>query len=142
MNNEDDFYAFDGAPAPASAPAPRQNRNRKNRPRNRVPEHAPQPQDRLPKRLPQQAEVEDAELRITVFGEEFRVRRSEMQDNWAFFAAQAVNNLPGMTVQTLGQAGFIRFCQSAQAAGMKPVDAVKELWEVIGREAGVGDSGN
>ncbi|NKT17581.1 hypothetical protein GS688_07705 [Rhodococcus hoagii] len=148
-NDFDDFDEFDHEPAPRERPRPNSNGGRKKRQReNRgragttIPAHAPAPQDRLPKKPAQQSEVEDVELQITVFGEEFRVRRGALQDDWAFFQAQAVGNLPAMTVQVLGRTGFARFCLAAQAEGMKPIDAIKTLWDLIGQEVGVGDSGN
>ncbi|RDI13447.1 hypothetical protein DEU38_13422 [Rhodococcus sp. AG1013] len=111
----------------------------------RIPASAPRPQDRKPKKpkkLAQQAEVEDVEIIVTAFGDEFRIRRSALQDNWQFFAASAVGNIPGMLVQVLGQQGFVTFCQRAMEAGKKPTEAAREMWDLIGEELGTGGSGN
>ncbi|MGF7125011.1 hypothetical protein [Rhodococcus sp. BE178] len=114
----------------------------------RIPANAPRPQDRKPKKpkkpkkLAQQAEVEDVEIIVTAFGDEFRIRRSALQDNWQFFAASAVGNIPGMLVQVLGQQGFVTFCQRAMEAGKKPTEAAREMWDLVGEELGTGGSGN
>ncbi|RVW06224.1 hypothetical protein [Rhodococcus spongiicola] len=135
-----DFDAFDD-----NTPGPQRGNNggkRGKKRRNNIPEHAPAPQDRPPKKSPQQAEAEDIEIRITAFDDEFRIRRSELQDNWQFFAASAVGNVPGMLVQLLGRDGFVLFCQRAMEAGKTPGEATKEMWDLIAQEVGVGDLGN
>lgn len=134
----DESDAADAAPAQAT----RVRGKKAKRAGSRIPDHAPRPQDRQPKKLPQQAEAEDAEIVITAFGAEYRVRRSALQDDWRFFAASASGNLPGMLHAILGQRQFAAFCGAAAEAGMKPMTAAVELMNTIGAELGVGDSGN
>ena len=107
-----------------------------------APAHAPKPKDRQSKKSAQQDEAEDSEIVITAFGDEFRVRRSSLQDNWRFFAAAAVGNLPSMLASMLGNAQFARFCQKAMEDGMKPNQAATEMMNLISKEMGVTDSGN
>lgn len=124
---------------------PKPNRaQRRGRRRSGItaPASAPKPKDRQSKKSAQQNEAEDSEIVITAFGEEFRVRRSSLQDNWKFFAAAAVGNLPSMLASMLGNQQFVRFCQKAMEDGMKPNEAASEMMNLISKEMGVTDSGN
>ncbi|MCQ4119887.1 hypothetical protein [Rhodococcus tibetensis] len=120
--------------------------NRPNRKQRRaagsIPSHAPKPQDRKPKKSPAQAEAEDSDLLLTLFGEELRIDRSAVLNNWDWQLGAIEKNPLQMVKGLLGQKQFNWFCMRSQAEGMQPLQAATELMDLFATAAGFESAGN
>lgn len=143
-DDEDDDDDADVRAAEALvAEARRKAGNRKQRrAAQRIPDSAPQPQDRKPKKSPARTEAEGTDLLLTLFGEELRVERSALVNSWDWQIGAIEKNPLQMVKGLLGQDQFIWFCMKSQTEGMQPLKAAADLMQLFAEAAGMEKSGN
>lgn len=125
------------------AEARRKAGNRKQRrAAQRIPDSAPKPQDRKPRKSPAQTEAEGTDLLLTLFGEELRVKRSALVNSWDWQIGAIEKNPLQMVKGLLGQDQFIWFCMKSQSEGMQPLKAAADLMQLFAEAAGMEKSGN
>ncbi|MHA4848766.1 hypothetical protein L1080_004360 [Rhodococcus sp. MSC1_016] len=143
---EDEPDEADEADETRSAAAAVVRANRPNRKQRRaagtIPSHAPKPQDHKPKKSPAQAEAEDSDLLLTLFGKELRIDRSAVLNNWDWQLGAIEKNPLQMVKGLLGQKQFNWFCMRSQAEGMQPLQAATELMDLFANAAGFESTGN
>ncbi|MGN7133381.1 hypothetical protein ACTHQY_08920 [Rhodococcoides corynebacterioides] len=108
----------------------------------KIPDHAPKPTDRQPKRSAVEKEARGETILISMFDEEFHIDRASLFDSWDWQVGVVQNNPLQMCKGLLGDRRFAWFCLNAQKAGMTPSTAATELIELFSAEAGFEKAGN
>ncbi|MDV6275382.1 hypothetical protein R3Q06_17955 [Rhodococcus erythropolis] len=117
--------------------------NRKNRrSAGKIPDNAPKPQDHQKATAARQSEATDATIVLTLWGEEIRVDRSALIDNWDWQLGAIGKNPLHMVKGLLGDKQFFWFCARSQAEGKPPMEAASEIMTMFAEEAGMVNEGN
>lgn len=141
--DEDDYE--EPTPTRAREREPKPNRaQRRARKRSglAVPEHAPQPKDRRPKKTAQQTEAEELEIVLTLWDEELRIDRSVIATSWDFQEGAVNKNPLQMVKGLLGPKQFGWFCMKARSEGLRPFEAANEVMNLFAEEGGFDSLGN
>ncbi|EHK86383.1 hypothetical protein [Rhodococcus pyridinivorans] len=138
-----DEYDDDPEPEVIEPPRPnREQRRKKKRSATTIPDTAPRPRDRQPKRSTQQSEAEDVEIILTLWDEELRIDRSAMAVSWDFQEGAVNKNPLQMVKGLLGQKQFGWFCIKARQEGLSPFEAANKVMELFAEEGGFESVGN
>ena len=117
--------------------------NRKQRrAAGKIPDNAPKPQDHQKATAARQSEATDATIVLTLWGEEIRVDRSALIDNWDWQLGAIGKNPLHMVKGLLGDKQFFWFCARSQAEGKPPMEAASEIMTMFAEEAGMVNEGN
>lgn len=143
---EDHVRATEGdvvfaAEAVAHTKAKKGNRKQR-RAAGKIPDNAPKPLDHQKATAARQGEATDATIVLTLWGEEIRVDRSALIDNWDWQLGAIGKNPLHMVKGLLGDKQFFWFCARSQAEGKPPMEAASEIMTMFAEEAGMVNEGN
>lgn len=117
--------------------------NRKQRrSAGKIPDNAPKPQDHQKATAARAGEATEATVVLTLWGEEVRVDRSALIDNWDWQLGALGKNPLHMVKGLLGDQKFFWFCARSQAEGKPPMEAASEIMTMFAQEAGMVSEGN
>ena len=108
----------------------------------KVPETAPKPQDRKPKKSARQAEAEGTAVLLTLWDEEVTIERNVLVNSWDWQIGAMEKNPLLMVKGLLGEQRFAWFATRARADGKMPLDAAVEIVQMFADEIGLATTGN